>query len=158
MLRNRVLTRSFVALWVTLFLCATVSAQTGAGSITGSVKDVNGAAVPGATVTLVNPVSSVSQTVTANEDGIFVSPQLPPGTYTVSVEKEGFKRVEKAGVILSTGDRLNAGDFVLEAGGVRHRRGRVLVGVDDAGDGARQVEDVAPVDGEVFDLPGRDEV
>ena len=118
MLRNKGLTRSFVALLITLFLCATVSAQTGAGSITGSVKDVNGAAVPGATVTLVNPTSSVSQTVTTNEDGIFVSPQLPPGTYTVSVEKEGFKRVEKAGVVLSTGDRLNAGDFVLEAGGV----------------------------------------
>jgi hypothetical protein len=107
-----------MALAAMLFLCAGVLGQSGAGSITGSVKDINGAAVPGATVTLTNPASSVSQTATTNEDGVFTSPQLPPGTYTVSVEKEGFKRIEKAGVVLSTGDRLNAGDFVLEAGGV----------------------------------------
>lgn len=119
MLRNKDLTHSFVTLSAAVvLLCVGARGQSGAGSITGSVKDVNEAAVPGATVTLANSASGVSQTATTNEDGVFTSPQLPPGTYTVTVEKEGFKRFEKSGVVLSTADRLNAGDFVLEAGGV----------------------------------------
>jgi Carboxypeptidase regulatory-like domain/TonB-dependent Receptor Plug Domain len=92
--------------------------QSGAGSITGTVKDSNGAAVAGAIVTIVNPAKSIAQTATANEDGIFVFPQLPPGDYTISVEKVGFKKVEKSNVVLSTADKLNAGDFVLAVGEV----------------------------------------
>src|SRR5262249_29247608 len=48
----------------------------------------------------------------------FVAPQLPPGAYTISVEKQGFKKVEKSNVVLSTSDKLNAGDFTLEVGQV----------------------------------------
>jgi hypothetical protein len=92
--------------------------QSGAGSITGTVRDSNGGAVPGASVTIINPANNVRQTATTNEDGVFVSPQLPPGTYTISVEKAGFKKVEKSNVILSTSDKLNAGDFVLQVGEV----------------------------------------
>ena len=52
----------------------------------------------------------------SNDQGVFVFPQLPPGAYTVTVEKAGFKRTEKTDVVLSAGDKLNAGDFQLEAG------------------------------------------
>jgi hypothetical protein len=88
------------------------------GSITGQVKDNNGAAIAGATVRIVNPANSVSRTATTDADGIFVAPQLPPGAYTISVEKQGFKKVEKGAVVLSTSDKLNAGDFTLEVGQV----------------------------------------
>ncbi|HZS03640.1 MAG TPA: TonB-dependent receptor [Blastocatellia bacterium] len=87
-----------------------------AGSITGAVKDGSGAAIAGATVTITNPANSISQTATTNEAGIFVVPQLPPGTYVIRVEKGGFKKVEKSNIALSTGDKLNAGDFVMEVG------------------------------------------
>ncbi|HKC88228.1 MAG TPA: carboxypeptidase regulatory-like domain-containing protein, partial [Blastocatellia bacterium] len=88
------------------------------GSITGQVKDGNGAAIAGATVRIVNPVNNVSRTANTDADGFFVAPQLPPGAYTISVEKSGFKKVEKSNVVLSTSDKLNAGDFTLEVGQV----------------------------------------
>lgn len=112
------MTRLFAIPALMLIFGAQVLGQSGAGSISGTVKDTNGAVVPGATVTLVNAASNATQTVTSNDDGSFISPQMPPATYTVTAEKTGFKTVEKSGVILSTGDRLNAGDFVLEVGAV----------------------------------------
>src|SRR5262245_21402920 len=100
--------RSF---WVTSILLiagfAVSAFAQSAGSIMGTVKDANGSAIAGATVSLVNSASSVAHTVTTNEDGIFVSPQLPPGAYVIKVEKSGFKKVEKTNVILTTGDKLN---------------------------------------------------
>lgn len=89
-----------------------------AGSITGAVKDETGAAVAGATVRLVNTAASFAQSTTSNEDGVFLSPQLPPGVYSITVEKSGFKKIEKTNVILTTGDKLNAGDFTLSVGQV----------------------------------------
>src|SRR5262245_29690567 len=79
------------------------------GSITGQVKDSNGSAIAGAAVRIVNPANGVSRTSTTDADGIFIAPQLPPGAYTISVEKQGFKKVEKGSVVLSTSDKLNAG-------------------------------------------------
>src|SRR5262245_4302052 len=111
--------RSFWATSILLIASFAISAfAQSAGSITGTVKDANGSAVAGATVSLVNSAGSVAHTVTTNEDGIFVSPQLPPGAYVIKVEKSGFKKVEKTNVILTTGDKLNAGDFTLSVGEV----------------------------------------
>jgi len=92
--------------------------QSNDGSITGVVKDSQGGAVPAATVTVINPSNAVMRTATTNEDGIFVFPQLPPGTYLIRIEKDGFKKIEKSNVILGTADKLNVGDFVLEVGAV----------------------------------------
>src|SRR5262245_13848601 len=86
---------------------ATIIALAGAafgqndGSITGQVKDGNGAAIAGATVRIVNPINNVSRTANTDADGFFVAPQLPPGAYTISVEKSGFKKVNKSNVVLS---------------------------------------------------------
>jgi hypothetical protein len=92
------------------------SAQT--GSITGTVKDPNGAVVPGASVTVADSTRGITQTVQTNDEGVFVFPQLPPGSYTVTVEKQSFKRSGKTDVTLSAGDKLNAGDFQLEPGNI----------------------------------------
>jgi carboxypeptidase family protein/TonB-dependent receptor-like protein len=88
------------------------------GTISGTVRDNNGAAIAGAAITIVNPVKNIKQTVATNDDGIFVSPQLPPGNYTIKVEKSGFKKVEKSNIILITSDKLNVGEFVLDVGDV----------------------------------------
>jgi hypothetical protein len=102
-----------------LFICLFLSlAAQNNGTISGTVKDGSGAAIAGALVTIVNPVKNFSQAATTNDDGIFVSPQLPPGTYTITVERSGFKKVEKTNIILITSDKLNAGDFVLDIGDV----------------------------------------
>ncbi len=98
-------------------LAMQVSAQSTTGSISGVVKDVNGAAVPAAAVSIANPATGIQLSAESNESGEFTVPQLPPGTYTVTIEKPGFKRFEKTGVVLSASDRLNAGEFALEVGG-----------------------------------------
>lgn len=105
-----------IILSLTFLINIQVFSQSGAGSISGTVKDINGATVPGAIARLVNIADNVALEVTTNEDGFFIYPQVKPGTYTISIEKEGFKKFEKTDIILSTADRLNAGEFSLEIG------------------------------------------
>src|SRR5579871_6198663 len=68
------------------------------GSIAGTLKDTNGGVVPGATVEVANPDEGVHQTVQTNSEGDFIFPQLPPGTYRLTVEVAGFKKIEKSDV------------------------------------------------------------
>src|SRR3954471_1648248 len=86
------------------------------GSITGTVKDSNGGVIAEATVNIGNPAQGVAQTARSNSEGVFVFPQLPPGTYTLSVEMTGFKKAEKSDVVLPVASRINTGDIVLEVG------------------------------------------
>jgi len=73
-----------------LLLCAPCFAQT-LGTITGEVKDSTGLVVPGATVTVVNKATNATRTTSSNAVGLFDFPALPPGTYNVKTELEGFK-------------------------------------------------------------------
>lgn len=102
-----------LSLWASASL-----AQSNDGTISGTVRDGSGAAVSGATVTLTNAANGVARTVTTGEDGLFVSPQLPPGVYTIQVERAGFKKLEQTNVVLSTSDKLNVGELTLDVGQV----------------------------------------
>jgi hypothetical protein len=114
---NSIVRNGMTALAVAVFLATMVFAQS-SGSITGTVKDSSGAAVPGATVTIANPAQAVSRTTTTNAEGVFVAPQLPPGTYSITVELRGFKKAEKSQVILTTGSKINVGELILVVGDV----------------------------------------
>ena len=74
-------------------------AQVTSGTIFGSVKDPSGAFVPQAKVTATNASEGITRTVTSNEEGGFVLPNLAPGTYAITVEAAGFKKLEKTGLI-----------------------------------------------------------
>ena len=63
------------------------------GSIGGDTRDSTGAVVAGAVVTAINVGTNASRNVVTNEAGAYSFPSLPPGTYTVKVEKAGFKTV-----------------------------------------------------------------
>ena len=82
--------RTLLVLFAWLILCAPGFAQT-LGTITGEVKDSTGGVVPGATVTVVNKATNATRTTPTNAVGLFDFPALPPGTYTVKSELEGFK-------------------------------------------------------------------
>ena len=101
-----------------VFLLASLAFAQDTGSIVGTVKDQSGGALPGATVTLVNAARGVRQSGQSNEQGTFVFPQLPPGTYEITVELTGFTVVVKTNVILPIASKVNAGDFVMGVGGV----------------------------------------
>lgn len=99
-----------------LVLCpAAVYGQTGTGRITGSVKDVTGALVPGARVTAIQEETGVPHETTTTTSGVFVFPSLPVGPYTVSAELAGFKKVTSARNVLTVGADL-ALSLVLEPG------------------------------------------
>src|SRR5437588_788245 len=92
-------------------------AQTGTSNITGSVRDVNGAVVPGATVTAKNEATGVTSTQTTTDSGLYAFSSLPVGRYTITVEKQGFKTLQKTNNILEVGIPLTV-DVALEVGQV----------------------------------------
>ena len=61
------------------------------GSIGGEVHDSTGATVSGVTVTLTNAGTNATRAGITNEAGGYSFPSLPPGTYTIRIEKPGFK-------------------------------------------------------------------
>lgn len=97
---------------------APLQCQVTSGTISGRVEDPSGAAVKGATVTISNPDNGISRSVTTPETGEFSAPNLLPGTYTITVEMTGFKKLESTGFVLSAADKLNAGELVLAIGAV----------------------------------------
>src|SRR5688500_2225570 len=78
-----------------LFLSPAALAQAGpAGSLTGVVHDPNGAAVPAAHVTVRNPSTGLTRSAAADAGGRWTVPALPVGAYEVSIEAQGFKRMQ----------------------------------------------------------------
>jgi hypothetical protein len=67
-------------------------AQNAAGRIIGNVTDPSGASVSGATVTVTNVTTQVSQQAVTDKDGYFQVLAVPIGAYSVAIEKEGFQR------------------------------------------------------------------
>jgi hypothetical protein len=119
-LYKRVTPQFSVIILLTIFaLCfgaTALLAQVTSGTIFGTVKDQTGALVANANVTVTNPATGVVRRIPANESGGFVVPNLPPGTYRITVEAPGFKKLEKSDIVLSAADNLNAGDFLLAVG------------------------------------------
>ena len=67
-------------------------AQTFRGTILGTVTDTSGAAVVGATVTVQNVNTGVERATETTGDGSYLVPELPTGTYKMTIEKSGFQR------------------------------------------------------------------
>jgi hypothetical protein len=78
---------AMLALFV--FVAPPLLAQTSGGRLTGTVSSSAGV-IPGATVTITDVATNRERTVTTNDEGVFVAPQLEFGTYTVRVTAEGF--------------------------------------------------------------------
>jgi hypothetical protein len=79
-------------------LCTAVFAQTVTGTLQGTVKDPNGAVLPGATVHIRNVETGQERTVTTNDEGSYVATFLPVGRYHVTASGQGFGSVRREGV------------------------------------------------------------
>ena len=102
--------------WLLLSLmCATVFAQVDTGSIAGSVRDSQGAKIPSAAVTFVEP--STNATIKTRTDGMgdYSSPPLRPGNYQMVVEAPGFKTQTHSAITVKVQDRLRI-DFEMAVG------------------------------------------
>src|SRR5947209_5799419 len=107
-----------VALLVGVLLPAAATAQarlTGA-DVQGTVKDESGAVLPGVTVTVTNMETGLVRTSLTAGEGRYVIPALPPGTYKISAELQGFATVTRQGVVLVLG-QLATADFGLKVAG-----------------------------------------
>lgn len=106
------------AMFATVLLfgaAACLQAQSDRGTITGTVQDASGAVVPGAVVTLTNTLTGATMKIPTNDAGDYTAPQLPPGVYTVRVEKEGFRPASLTGLELNASATVRA-DATLEVG------------------------------------------
>ncbi len=109
---------STIRLTILLVLGAvTALAQTSTSRITGTVADVTGAVLPGATVTAKNEATGLTQTQTTTDAGLFAFPSLPVGAYIITVERSGFKTSQRTNNVLEINTPLTV-DFILEAGQV----------------------------------------
>jgi hypothetical protein len=73
------------------------------GTLEGTVRDEQGALLPGVTVTLTNVDTGEQRVVVTNESGLYRAPLLSLGTYRVAAELQGFKKFEQTGVSLRAG-------------------------------------------------------
>ena len=83
--------RTVLAAIVSLSIAAAAAAQTTTGTISGRVLDVQGAALPGATVTAKSPNLQGSREVVTSEHGDYILTGLPSGPYTITFSLSGFQ-------------------------------------------------------------------
>ncbi len=86
--------RMFVLVGVTIaiaILCSNALAQSGAGSIQGTVTDATGAVISGASIHVVNQATGVAVDTKSNNVGFYQVPDLFTGTYEVTITAQGMK-------------------------------------------------------------------
>jgi hypothetical protein len=109
----------------TVFLCALLNtvvlpearAQPAGAEITGEVRDPQGAAVAGGSVSAAEIQTGLSSTTATTPTGTYTLTNLRPGVYRLTIEASGFKRVVREGIRLATGERVRM-DIALEVGGI----------------------------------------
>ena len=113
----RVLIFAAVAFWT---MGASAAAQITTATISGSIRDSTGAALPGATVILTSETrgTRLADAVT-NSNGDFVLPNITADTYIIEVTLAGFKALQRSGIAVSPGDRLVVPPITLEVGALQ---------------------------------------
>ena len=103
-------------------LCLLIGASTCwaqvSGRLSGTVTDPTGQVIVAAEITVTNAGTSEQRMVQSNEAGNFVVAALPPGTYSLNVQSEGFQTYEQTGIIISADQALALGNIPLSIGAV----------------------------------------
>jgi Carboxypeptidase regulatory-like domain/TonB dependent receptor len=95
---------SFAAFIVVI--AAPIQAQVTTATLYGIVQDQGGSVIIGANVTLTHEATSAVRQTTADETGEFVFTALPVGSYTLKIEKPGFKSVVRKGIVLAAAQNV----------------------------------------------------
>src|SRR5262249_41705067 len=91
--------------------------QEARGTILGRVTDAQNAVVPGASIQVTNLATGVAVNLKTNEQGNYEALYLLLGSYRVSAEAQGFKKVVRDGIEVRVNDRLEI-NLVLEVGAI----------------------------------------
>ena len=89
-----------------LLACVLLYSQGSEGRISGTITDQSGAAIPSAKVTITDVQRNVSRAVTTDAAGAYAAPNLIPSTYSVRVEFQGFKNIDRRDLVLEVGQEL----------------------------------------------------
>ncbi|MBA2647922.1 MAG: TonB-dependent receptor [Pyrinomonadaceae bacterium] len=101
-----------------LLIPSTATAQVqSTGSISGTVQDTNGAALPGAQVMVTNPATGLTREATTDDEGRYTVPVLPTGTYQVKFTQAGFSTAQVDNVVVEAAVPRTL-DQVLQVGAV----------------------------------------
>lgn len=112
---RKVQSRIVILLW--LALAVSIFGQVDTGTLTGTVTDSTGATVAGVHIKVVQVDANFQFAAVTNPEGIYRIQSLQPGTYQISFEAAGFKRVIQGNNTLHTGDVLPV-NAILEVGSV----------------------------------------
>ncbi len=109
----------FVVLLGLLLSVSPAAAQQTSGMISGVVMDSQGSVVPAANVTVINQDQGATfRQLETSAEGTFAITPVPPGNYTVTIEKAGFKKYTKTDVRLFAMERVGLPPITLELGAV----------------------------------------
>ena len=104
---SRLQTLSALCFLMVLTVVTPLSAQKDAGAIVGLVRDASGAVVTGAKITVTDMDRGIELTLSTNDSGQYVASPLRIGRYSVTVEKEGFKKAVAGPVQVNIQDRVD---------------------------------------------------
>ena len=105
----------------------TLGQNANSGEIKGTVADSSNAVIPGATIVILNVQTGVSMTSVTNGNGLYDVPSVPPGSYTLTFTKAGFRDAVHKGITLPVG--IIVVDATLEVGSAAQQ---VVVNADVA--------------------------
>ena len=101
---------TFGALMALIAVLATsaIAAQERFGGLAGVVTDSSQAPVPGVTVTATNKQTGAARTTVTGTDGAYRIPDLEPGRYAVSIELQGFQKVQADDMLVLLGRTIDS--------------------------------------------------
>jgi hypothetical protein len=114
---QRLIGSTLTALFI-FCLTTVVFGQGLTGQISGSVSDQTGAAIAKAKVEVTNQETQRRIEIQTDADGLFVAPQLLPGTYSISVTATGFRKFENTNIVVTANERVTLKKVELEIGDV----------------------------------------
>ena len=102
-------------LWLSVCLAAACFAQLGTATISGTIRDSSGAVLPAADVLVISSTTGFQRATTSNSVGEFSLPGLTPGSYDLTVKRQGFKTYQSKNLILQV-DQNAAIDIEMQVG------------------------------------------
>jgi hypothetical protein len=105
----------FVNIFLIFAAAAVAAAQTSTGTLLGTVKDPDGAVLPGVTVVAINAGTNARSENATDSTGAYIIPNLPPGRYRLEASLQGFKQFVQEGIVLEVQQQARV-DVSLQVG------------------------------------------